>query len=110
MAATPPTSGSFDIRDSMCGYRVYPLAPTLALMDSTKLGRHMDFDGDILVRLYWRGVEVRNRQTRVTYPLDGISHFNIWRDNLRISRMHATLFFGMLARLPLLVSRKWRRT
>jgi len=101
---------SFDIRDSMCGYRVYPLAPTLALMDSTKLGRHMDFDGDILVRLYWRGVEVRNRQTRVTYPLDGISHFNIWRDNLRISRMHATLFFGMLARLPLLVSRKWRRT
>jgi glycosyltransferase involved in cell wall biosynthesis len=101
---------SFDIRDSMCGYRVYPLAPAVDLMDTTKLGRRMDFDGDILVRLYWRGIEVRNRETRVTYPLDGISHFNVWRDNLRISRMHATLFFGMLARLPLLIARKWRRT
>lgn len=100
---------SFDIRDSMCGYRVYPLAPTLALMDAAKLGRRMDFDADILVRLYWRGVVVRNRETRVTYPLDGISHFDIWRDNLRISRMHATLFFGMLVRSPVLIARKWRR-
>jgi glycosyltransferase involved in cell wall biosynthesis len=100
---------SFDIRDSMCGYRVYPLAPTLALMDSAKLGARMDFDGDILVRLYWRGVVVRNRETRVTYPLDGISHFRLWRDNLRISRMHATLFLGMLARLPVLLRRKWQR-
>src|SRR5471030_1509424 len=77
---------SFDIKDSMCGYRAYPLLPTLALMDTTKLGRHMDFDADILVRLYWRGIVVRNRETRVTYPLDGISHFDVWRDNLRISR------------------------
>ena len=100
---------SFDIRDSMCGYRVYPLAPTLALMGAVKLGRRMDFDADILVRLYWRGVVVRNRETRVTYPLDGISHFDIWRDNLRISRMHATLFFGMLVRSPMLIARKWRR-
>jgi glycosyltransferase involved in cell wall biosynthesis len=101
---------SFDIRDAMCGYRVYPLAPTLALMDTAKLGARMDFDTDILVRLYWRGLRVRNRETHVTYPSDGISHFRIWRDNLRISRMHATLFFGMLVRLPMLVSRKWRRT
>jgi glycosyltransferase involved in cell wall biosynthesis len=101
---------SFDIHDSMCGYRVYPLAPTLELMDAVKLGQRMDFDGDILVRLYWRGVAVRNRETRVTYPLDGISHFRLWRDNLRISRMHATLFFGMLVRLPTLIARKWQRT
>ena len=100
---------SFDIRDSMCGYRVYPLAPTIALMDAQALGARMDFDGDILVRLYWRGVVVRNRETRVTYPLDGVSHFRIWRDNLRISRMHARLFFGMLARLPVLIARKRRR-
>jgi glycosyltransferase involved in cell wall biosynthesis len=101
---------SFDIRDAMCGYRVYPLAPTLTLMDTAKLGARMDFDVDILVRLYWRGVEVRNRETRVTYPRDGISHFRILRDNLRISRMHASLFFGMLVRLPMLITRKRRRT
>jgi glycosyltransferase involved in cell wall biosynthesis len=100
---------SFDIRDSMCGYRVYPLAPTLALIDSVRLGERMDFDSEILVRLHWRGVPMRNRPTRVTYPLDGVSHFDVWRDNLRISRMHATLFFGMLLRLPMLLSNKWRR-
>lgn len=101
---------SFDIRDAMCGYRVYPLAPTLTLMDAAKLGARMDFDVDILVRLYWRGVVVRNRETRVTYPRDGVSHFRILRDNLRISRMHATLFFGMLVRLPMLIARKWQHT
>jgi len=99
---------SFDIRDSMCGYRVYPLAPTLALIDSVRIGRRMDFDSEILVRMHWRGVPLRNRGTRVTYPLDGVSHFHVWRDNLHISRMHATLFFGMLLRLPNLLLNKWR--
>jgi len=42
----------------------------------------------------------------VTYPLDGVSHFDVLRDNLRISRMHAKLFFGMLVRSPLLLARK----
>ncbi|MEO7478499.1 MAG: glycosyltransferase family 2 protein [Lysobacteraceae bacterium] len=101
---------SFDIRDGMCGFRVYPLASTLALIDTVNVCRRMDFDVDILVRLYWRGVCVRNRETRVTYPLDGVSHFDVWRDNLRISRMHALLFFGMLVRSPLLILRKWQRT
>lgn len=100
---------SFAIRDAMCGYRVYPLAATLALIDAVKVGRRMDFDVDILVRLHWRGVIVRNRATRVTYPLDGVSHFDVWRDNLRISRMHAMLFVGMLVRSPMLILRKWRR-
>jgi glycosyltransferase involved in cell wall biosynthesis len=100
---------SFDIRDSMCGYRVYPLAPTIDLIDSVKIGRRMDFDSEILVRLHWRGVPLRNRATRVTYPQDGVSHFDVWRDNLGISRMHAMLFFGMLIRLPALLLNKWRR-
>jgi glycosyltransferase involved in cell wall biosynthesis len=100
---------SFEIRDSMCGYRVYPLAPTLALIDSVRIGERMDFDCEVLVRMHWRGTPVRNRPTRVTYPLDGVSHFDVLRDNLRISRMHAALFFGMLARLPLILANRWRR-
>lgn len=99
---------SFAIRDSMCGFRVYPLAPTLAVADSEPVGRRMDFDPEILVRLAWRGVEVRNLQTPVRYPSDGVSHFDVWRDNVRISRMHARLFFGMLRRLPWLLARKLR--
>jgi glycosyltransferase involved in cell wall biosynthesis len=97
---------SFDIADSMCGFRVYPLAPALALIERARIGRRMDFDTEIIVRLHWDGVPVRNRPTRVTYPDDGVSHFDLWRDNLRISAMHTRLFFGMLWRLPRLLARK----
>lgn len=97
---------SLDIRDSMCGFRVYPLRETVAVIDSARLGRRMDFDTEVLVRLHWRGVPMVHRPTPVTYPLDGISHFRGLQDNVLISRMHAKLFFGMLLRLPLLL---WRR-
>ncbi len=98
---------SLDIRDSMCGFRVYPLPPVLDLIDSVHVARRMEFDFDILVRLHWRGVAILNRPTAVTYPQDGVSHFRLWRDNVLISRMHARLFFGMLVRLPVLI---WRKT
>ena len=97
---------SFDIRDSMCGFRLYPLASLVPLLDTVRIGRRMDFDSDVIVRLHWRGVPVLNQPTRVTYPQDGISHFRMWRDNVRISAMHARLFLGMLWRSPLLVWRK----
>ncbi|WP_432239463.1 glycosyltransferase family 2 protein [Herbaspirillum robiniae] len=100
---------SLEIRDSMCGFRIYPLAPTLRLMDSAHIGRRMDFDTEILVRLHWRGLRVRNMATRVRYPADGVSHFKVWLDNVLISRMHARLFFGMLLRSPLLLSRRLGR-
>ena len=99
---------SFDIRDTMCGFRVYPLAATLALIDEETPGSRMDFDTEIMVRLHWRGVGVIERETRVTYPQDGVSHFDVWRDNLHISRMHARLFFGMLWRAPALLTRRLR--
>jgi glycosyltransferase involved in cell wall biosynthesis len=97
---------SLDIRDSMCGFRMYPLAGLLPLLDTARIGRRMDFDSDVIVRLHWRGVPVVNQPTRVTYPRDGISHFRLGRDNLRISLMHARLFLGMLWRSPLLLWRK----
>lgn len=98
---------SFSIRDSMCGFRLYPLTPTVALINASHIGRRMDFDTEILVRLYWRGMQVVNQHTRVTYPSDGISHFRVLSDNLLISLMHTRLFFGMLLRLPVLLRRKW---
>lgn len=99
---------SFAIRDSMCGFRVYPVAPVIALLERKRLGLRMNFDTDILVRLHWDGLQVINQPTRVSYPSDGVSHFRGVLDNVLISRMHATLFAGMLVRLPLLLARKWR--
>ncbi|WP_145478674.1 glycosyltransferase family 2 protein [Stenotrophomonas rhizophila] len=97
---------SLRIRDSMCGFRLYPLAPVTRLVGEETIGRRMDFDSEILVRLFWRDVAVISVPTRVTYPSDGVSHFDVWRDNVRISRMHTRLFFGMLRRAPRLL---WRR-
>ncbi len=99
---------SFAIRDSMCGFRVYPVAPVVALDQRCALGRRMNFDTEVLVRLYWSGVPVINLPTRVTYPSDGVSHFMAFRDNALITLMHTKLFFGMLIRLPALLARKWR--
>ena len=97
---------SLQIPDSMCGFRVYPLAPCLALINSVKLGKRMDFDPEILVRLAWRNQPMRWLPTKVHYPLDGLSHFRLFHDNALISGMHTKLFFGMLLRLPSIL---WRR-
>ena len=99
---------SLQIRDSMCGFRVYPLPPTLALIDSAKIGKRMDFDSDILVRLAWRNLPMQWLQTNVRYPLDGVSHFRLFYDNVLITSMHTRLFFGMLLRAPVILWRRWR--
>jgi glycosyltransferase involved in cell wall biosynthesis len=99
---------SLKIRDSMCGFRVYPLAPVMSLVQRQKIGLRMNFDTEVLVRLYWDEIDIVNVPTRVGYPIDGVSHFQAWHDNVLISRMHATLFFGMLLRMPRLLARRWR--
>ncbi|WP_338526657.1 glycosyltransferase family 2 protein [Pseudomonas batumici] len=99
---------SLQIRDSMCGFRVYPLPPVLALIDSAKLGKRMDFDSEILVRLAWRNQPMRWLPIKVHYPQDGLSHFRLFHDNALITNMHARMFFGMLVRLPSILWRRWR--
>lgn len=94
------------VADSMCGFRLYPLAAVAELSKGTDIARGMDFDIDILVRLYWQGTDVVNMPTAVQYPYDGVSHFKMWQDNVRISKAHAKLFFGMLMRIPQLLSRR----
>lgn len=96
------------IADGMCGFRIYPLAAVMALLDTTPIAEGMAFDIDIAVRLHWRGLPVMNVPTRVRYHGNGISHFRLLDDNLLISLTHARLFCGMLIRFPLLLIRHWR--
>ncbi|MBV7433623.1 glycosyltransferase family 2 protein [Cardiobacteriaceae bacterium TAE3-ERU3] len=96
-------TGSNEIADGMCGFRIYPLARTVALINSVYLGDRMDFDTEILVRLHWEGVPMEWLDTSVAYAEDGVSHFYMLKDNLHISAMHARLFFVRLWR------RIWRR-
>ncbi|MCE5981211.1 glycosyltransferase family 2 protein [Pseudomonas wadenswilerensis] len=99
---------SLQIPDSMCGFRVYPLPPTLALIEAVNLGKRMDFDPEILVRLAWRNQPMRWLPTKVHYPADGLSHFRLFHDNALISKMHTKLFFGMLLRAPAILWRRWQ--
>ena len=97
---------SFEIKDSMCGFRVYPLESTIKVLNSAKFQPRMGFDSEILVRLKWENTQFINVPTPVVYPEQGISHFHVWRDNLGLSKAHATLFVGMLIRLPKLLKQK----
>ncbi|MFA0438696.1 glycosyltransferase [Vibrio sp. 10N.222.51.C12] len=100
---------SFDIKDSMCGFRAYPVSRTVAVLNKYRIGSRMDFDIEILVRMYWEGHDIQFVDTRVIYPEGGISHFDALWDNVKISKMHTKLFFGMLPRIPALIARHFNR-
>jgi glycosyltransferase involved in cell wall biosynthesis len=91
---------SLDIKDSMCGFRVYPVERSCHLIGEEPMGDRMDFDIEFMVRWHWRNWPLQQLPTRVIYPENGVSHFLAWRDNRLISWMHTRLFFGMLWRLP----------
>jgi len=97
---------SGEISDSMCGFRVYPLASTLAVIDREMTGDRMDFDTEILVHLNWRGVRIVEVPVRVTYPEGNVSNFQMLWDNVRISLMHTRLALQAPVRVPI---RMWRR-
>ncbi len=102
-------SWSFAVNDPLCGMRCVPLEATVALLDRERLGDFMDFDPELTIRLQWAGVPIQNVPTSVRYFEDGISHFRMVRDNLRLSACYARLFFGMLARSPSLALARMRR-
>ncbi len=88
---------SLDIKDGLCGYRCYPVTPTMEVISKVKTGERMDFDPEILVRLRWHGVQVRSFDTRVNYGDNEPSNFNVVADNIRISWLFMKLFWVALA-------------
>ena len=96
---------SGEIQDVMCGFRVYPLTSLLHICDKNRFGQGMEFDIEVMVRLYWSGVSVRFVSIEVGYPETGRSHYRLVQDNVRVSLMHARLLAGMLWRLPQLLAR-----
>lgn len=97
---------SFRIRDSMCGFRIYPLKASLGLVNRSSLGKRMDFDTEIMVRLFWEGVPVVMHPVNVCYPVGNLSNFDVFKDNWRITKMHTRLVFTMLAKLPVILARR----
>jgi len=100
---------STELKDVLCGFRVYPVDESLRVTRGLFFDQRMGFDVEILVRLYWNKVFPLYHPIKVIYPADGISNFHMVRDNIRISLMFSRLFIGMLLRLPLLISRNIKR-
>ncbi len=99
------------IGDSLYGFRVYPIAPLMRVMNRQTFMRRFDFDPEAVVRLCWAGVPPINLDAPVRYfraDEGGVSHFNYLRDNALLTWMHARLLLGFLLRLPLLIARKLR--
>ena len=99
-----------EIRDALCGLRLYPLEAVVPLIERRRLGKRMAFDPEILVRCCWAGIRLRYLPVAVQYPESGRSHFNYLGDNLELAWMHVRLVAGMLLRLPILVTRRLKRT
>ena len=76
------------IHDTLFGFRVYPIAPLIAVMEKSHWMRRFDFDAEAVVRLSWRGVPAVNLPAPVRYfsaQAGASSHFNYWRDNVLLT-------------------------
>ena len=97
------------IADSLYGFRVYPIAALITVMQGQPWMRRFDFDTEAVVRLAWRGVTPINLDAPVKYltaDQGGVSHFRYGRDNVLLSWMHLRLMLEFALRLPWLA---WRR-
>ena len=100
------------VNDSLFGFRVYPIEPSIKIMKSIRGGRRFDFDTQLAVRLYWTGMPPLNIPTKVRYPDrkdGGVTHFHYVRDNLLLIRVHTCLTLLALSILPRLIRLRDRK-
>jgi glycosyltransferase involved in cell wall biosynthesis len=97
---------STTIKDSLCGFRVYPLAEFELVCQRFAIGKRMEFDTDVMVRSAWLDIPIKFIDTKVVYRPGNNSHFHYLRDNLRLIWLHTRLMVGMLCRAPLWILRK----
>ncbi len=101
------------IADPLFGFRVYPLAPLVAVLGSVRGGRRYDFDTEAAVRLGWSGVPPQNLAAPVRYfsrAEGGVSHFHYVRDNATLVWLHLRLLTELVfLRWPALLRhrRRW---
>jgi len=91
--------GDDRVGDPLCGFRVYPLAASIA---TRTIGDRMDFDPEIVVRLAWMNVPIVHVPTKVRYftaAEGGVSHWRAFEDNWLIGKMHTRLMWRRMMHL-----------
>lgn len=88
----------FKVADSQSGFRVYPL---FFVQGTQFFTRKFDFEIEVLIRLLWKGVGVSEVPVKCVYPPahERVSHFNKFRDNVRISILNTVLVALALFRM-----------
>jgi glycosyltransferase involved in cell wall biosynthesis len=97
------------VGDTLFGFRVYPVAALLSVIQASSGMRGFDFDPEAVVRLAWLGTRLIHLPTEVRYlsrSEGGISHFNYVRDNLLLTGMHLRLGLLALRRIPRIARRR----
>jgi hypothetical protein len=92
-------TGGEGIDDPLFGFRVYPLAATVRVLNSTRFAKRYDFDPEVAVRLFWMGTPMRNIPASCRYIArenGGVSHFHYVRDNIRMVWLHTRLITELL--------------
>ena len=84
--------------DTQSGYRLYPVA----LLTRKFISRRYTFEIEVLVRGSWAGLTILSTPVSVYYApgSDRISHFRLFRDNLRLSALHTVLVTRALIPWP----------
>ncbi len=87
------------VGDAQSGYRAYPLFIFQHLNFSQT---RFAFEVEVLVRSAWAGVRVRDVAVSVYYPpgKERISHFDLLRDNLRLTHLNAKLTLRSMVPWP----------
>jgi glycosyltransferase involved in cell wall biosynthesis len=82
------------LSDTQSGYRLYPLAP---LNTVNFITRKYEFEIEVMVRSFWKGVEVLSIPIKVFYPPadERITHFRPFKDVTRITLLN--IVFVLLA-------------
>ena len=76
------------VEDIQSGYRVYPVSLLRAL---PLWSRRYAFEVEVVVKALWAGFDVREKEISVVYPKNRISHFGVFKDNLRLTLLNTYL-------------------
>ena len=84
------------LTDTQSGFRLYPLEPIEGMKFIS--GKY-EFELEVMVRVAWKGVPVKNLPVKVYYPPknERISHFRPFRDFTRISILNTIFVLFALA-------------
>jgi uncharacterized protein (DUF2062 family) len=87
------------IADAQSGYRCYPIHLISRLKCHTS---HYDWETEILVRSAWAGLQLEDIPVSVEYfsPETRVSHFDLVKDNVRISLINTRLVGELLIPFP----------